>query len=319
MALYSLQQKWVGLAKETTRGTAVAPSKFIPVEMGSEADYKLNLIEDELARGIFEKYPPKEGTKEGTFSLAGIEVQSDNIGEFLNSLLGSVTTTDVGGTGQAYQHSFKRSSGIIMPSYTLTIHRGINAKQYPLSVVKSIALNQSVDGKLKANITGLFKTESDYATPPTPSWTDPTPFMFFQNDFKIDGVSNTKVREWSITIDNGSIGLRALNGSQDIFDIISHAKLLVSGSFSVFFEDETQRQKFLSNTSASIEITSTGALIESGYNHQLKIKLPQVHYTAYPFGNIDGLLGASVSFNAYYNQTATNSVEVILINTITGY
>jgi hypothetical protein len=317
MALYAIEQKWVGIGKETTRGTAVDPTRFIPVAPDAELEYKLNLIEDETVRGIFEKFPPKAGRKEGTGTISGIEVTSDNLGELLNSLLGSVTTTHPGTT--AYQHSFKRATGITMPSYTISIHRGINAKQYPLSVIKSVAFSQDADNKLKANATVLYKTEQDYASPATPTWVDPTPFMFYQNTFKIDGNQVMTIKNWSLTIDNGSAGLHLLNNSQDIYDIVSHAKLLVTGSFTGLFEDEIQRNKFLSNTSASLDIISEGAEIETGYKHTLEFIIPEIHYTAYPFTNVDGMLGANVSFNAYYNLTATETIEAKLINTVTGY
>jgi len=319
MALYAIEQKWLGIGKETTRGTAVVPTRFIPVTPDTELEYKLNLIEDETVRGIFEKFPPKAGRKEGTGTISGIEVTSDNIGELLNSLLGSVTTTDVGTTGQAYQHIFKRTNGITMPSYTITIHRGINAKQYPLSVVKSIAFSQDADNKLKANATVLYRTEQDYSNPPTPTWVDPSPFMFHQNTFKIDGSQVMTIKNWSLTIDNGSVGLHLLNNSQDIYDIVSHAKLLVTGSFAALFENETQRNKFLSNTSASLDIISQGAEIETGYNHMIQFTIPEIHYTAYPFTNVDGILGANASFNAYYNLTAGKTIEIKLINTVSGY
>jgi len=317
MALYSIEQKWLGLGKETTRGTAVAPTRFIPVEAGSEAEYKLNLIEDETVRGIFEKFPPKAGTKEGTFSISGIEGDVNNIGELIYSLLGDVTTTQL--DTDAYQHVFKRSNSITLPSYTITIHRGINAKRYPLSVVKSLVFTQGVDAKLKIDASGIFKTEEDYSSPPTPTWSELKTMMFYNNIFKIDGTQNTMVREWSVTIDNGSVGIRALNNTQDIVDVISHAKLVTTGSFVIFFENETQRQKFLNNTSADVEILVEGEQLTTGHNYTLKIKLPQIHYTAYPFGEVEGLLGASVSFNVYYNLTAQNSVEITLKNNINGY
>ncbi len=318
MPLYAIEQKWLGLAKETTRGQAVAPTKFYPIGADTEMEYKLNHIEDELLRGRFEKYPPYAGTKEGSGTI-NLNVNAKNIGEFLYSLLGSVETTDIGGAGNAYRHIFKRSNSITMPSYTITVYRGINAKQYPLSVVKTITFSYPVDNIVKASIHLLFQSEINYTNPPTPTFTEQDPFMFHNVIIKIGGNQVNNIKDMSITIDNGSVPLRALRGSQDIYDIVSHAKLTISGSFNVYFENEDERIKFLSNTSNSLEIISTGDVIEPGHNYRLEIKLPQIHYTAYPFSNLDGLLGASVSFNSYYNQTANNSVEITLINTNSSY
>ncbi len=320
MAFFSTEQKWVGVGKETTRGTAVTPSLFLPVGRESNADYKLNLIEDELVRGIFEKFPPKAGRKDGTFALSNIEVNSSNLGLFLLSLLGSVNTQDIGGAGNAYQHIFTRNSNISLPSLTLTIHRGISAKQYPLSVVKSIAFSQGTDNQLLASINGLFKTETELSNPPTPTWQDQASFMFYQNTFKLGGVIQNNVKEWNITIDNGTIPIKLLNLSQDVNDFVSHSKLLASGSFVIYFEDENERSKFLNNTSTNLEILYEGATIEGSYKHTFKIELPQIHYTAFPFSDVDGLLGATVSFNAYYKlSTSESAVKITLINTTSSY
>lgn len=315
---YSIERKYLGIGKETTRGTAVAPTRYIAVYPDTELDYKLNLIEDELVRGVLEKFPPRAGTKEGTGRIR-LDVQCDNVGELLLSLLGSVSSVQQG-TTPAYKHTFAKSMEIRMPSYTLHIQRGLNAKQYSMSVVKSMIFTKTVDGKLTAEADILFKTEEAEAFTLSPTWTTPKPFMFYENKVLIDGVVNTtSIKEWSITIDNGSVTQRVLKGIQDIHDILTFAKLLVSGTMSVYFEDEAQRNKFLANTSASLELLFEGAVISGTYKETLRILLSEIHYTAYPFGELDGLLGASVAFNAYYSLATGKTVQVELMNTITSY
>jgi hypothetical protein len=316
MPFYSIEQKIVGLGKETTRGIAVPPSKYIPATADSFIDYKLNLIEDELVRGGFEKYPPFAGTKEASGTI-NIDVDSSNIGDFLLSLLGNVETEDVGESGNVYQHTFTRSNSITLPSYTIYFDLALITKQYPLSVVKSIAFTGAGDNRLTASISVLSKTEETTTETMSPTWSIPAPFMFYQTQIKVDGNAVSYVKDWNLTIDNGATGLRTLTGTQDITDIVANAKLSVSGGFTVYFDSLTERDKFLLNNPANIEIIMTGAEIETGYNHQLKIQLPRTHYTAYPFSNVDGLLGAAVTFNAYYGTT--NSITIILINTTSSY
>ena len=316
MTLYAIEQKWLGLGKESTRGTSTTPTKYFPISADTELDYKLNLIEDELLRGDFEKRPPYSGTKEGSGTI-NLDVNSLNIGYFLHSLLGNPQNTLLGTL--AYKHIFKRDTSISLPSYTITIHRGISTKKYPFSVVKSISFNFSTDNIIKATITSLFKTEEEYTNPPTPSFTELNPLMFYNTTVEVGGTQSNVIKNLTLTIDNGAIPLRVLNGSQDITDIISHAKLIITGSFTIYFEKETERSNFLTNTSSSLEINCTGSQIEEDYNHGLKFTLPQIHYTSYPFGNVDGLLGASVTFNAYYKLSASNSLEIELVNTIDQY
>lgn len=317
---YSIDQKWLGLAKEGTRGTATPTvTRYIPVGVDSELDYKLNLIEDAQARGVLANFSPYAGTKEGTGKLSAMDVTSRIIGELLYSCLGTVTVTNNGADG-SYTHTFKKDPNIYqMPSYTFTMNRGIGVKQYNLGVVKSIAFNQAVDGKLMADIDILFQTESTPTVSFTPSWDTPVPLEFYQNSFKLNNSAVTNVKDWQMTIDNGSIGQRTLNGSQDIRDVITFAKILVSGSFNVYFEDEVERNKFLANTTASLEAIITGAVIAGAHYHTLDILLPNIHYTAFPYGNLDGLLGAAVAYNAYYDTSTSKAIQVALTNDVVSY
>jgi len=311
----AIEQKWIGLAKESPRGTAVLPpTKYIAVAPDSEAEYKQTPIEDENVRGLLERFQPQAGIKDGSAKLSGIDVQCDNIGEILNSLLGKLTTTTP--TTGAYSHAFQRDPSLIqLPSYTLAMQRGISAKAYNLACVKSLGLSGAVDGKVKADVDFLFQTEVAYTTPTTPSWVDPTPFMFYQSVIKLAGTSNVDVKDWTLTIDNQSMAQRTLNQSQDIRDVKSVGKMLVSGGFNIYMEDEVERAKFLANTSSSLEIIMTGAPIGStGINASLDILLPSIHYTAFPFGNLDGIVGCAVAFNAYYNLSTGRSMLITLVN-----
>ena len=317
---YAIEQKWIGLAKEGTRGTLVTPpTKYIAVAPDSEADYKETPIEDENVRGMFERFGPQAGIKDGSGKLTGIDIQSDNIGEILNSLLGKVTTTTP--TTGVYSHAFQRDpSSISLPSYTIAVQRGISAKAYNLSCVKTIALNGAVDGKVKGDIDYIFQTENSNPTPTTPTWASPTPFMFFQSAIKLAGSPSTVVKDWSLTIDNQSFAQRTLNQSQDIKDILAIGKILISGGFNIYMEDEVERAKFLANTASSLQVTMTGAEIgSSGVHNVLDILIPEIHYTAYPFGNLDGLIGCAVAFNAYYNIASGKSMLITLVNSEVGY
>lgn len=318
MPLYSIEQKIMGLGKETTRGQPASPTKFIPITADSIIEYKTNLIEDELVRGIFEKFPPFAGTKEASGTIT-IDVESNNIGEFLYSLLGEVSTQDIGSSGGAYQHTFKRVRGIILPSYTIYFDLGLVKKRYPLSVVKSITFTGAGDNRLTAGISVISKTEETTTENMNPNWVYSNPFMFYQTKIKIGGVDSSIVKDWGLTIDNGAVGIRTLVGSQDINDVISNAKLSVSGTMTVYFDSETERNKFLANNPSDIEIILEGDEIETGIKHTLKFVLPRVHYTAFPFSNVDGLLGSSVTFNAYFSVGNQYGIQVVLINTISGY
>jgi len=320
MTYYATEQKYVALGKETTRGTLATPTLYLPVGKGTEFDYKLNLIADDLLRGIFERYPSYAGTKEGTGKITGVNVNSSNCGLLFLSLFGKVTSTQQGGTS-AYQHIFEKdNSTITNPSLSFYFDRGLSKKSYNLCVVKSVSMKGTADNIVSLDADILFRTEADYTGSLTPTWAELNPFLFYQTTIKIAGTSNTtSVAEWNVMIDNGTITQRVLNLSQDVNEILTVGKFTATGSMNVYFENETERAKFLEGTSTTIQIIVEGATIESTYKHKLDISLKNVKYTAYPFGDLNGLLGATVNFDNFYSISDSKSVTLTLVNTTTAY
>lgn len=325
----SNEAKLIGLTLEGTRGTQETGtiSKYIAISPDTEFGNKLNLIEDENLRNSYDRWPAIAGTKE-TDGKIGLDVDNSNICEFLYSLLGKVTITNpnIG----VYQHIFQRklttdTNPYLMPSYSIYMRRSDNVATYDnayvLSVAKSITFNQSVDGLLKADISLLSAGEETMSPTFTASFTtNPDPFVFNDLTFYLASTDTVRadVKDFSLTIDNQSDRLRVLNSSQNPSNIITHKKILISGGFTVYFENLTDRTKFLANTSSDLKITYTGTQITGAYYKTLEFFLRQVHFTDYPFSNVDGLLGAQVKFNCYYNTTNTQSMQIKVINNETG-
>ncbi len=248
----------------------------------------------------------------------------------IRATLGFADTDDTGSLSYVsdnvvvpvYKHSFKRGTGIQMPSYSMFMDRGLSKKVYNLCCAKSLKLSGSMDGKLKADVDLMFKSEGDgTAVTMTPTWEDPVPFMFFQTDVKLGGVSDVNIESWNLEIDNQSVEQRTLNQSQEVKDILAVGRLLVKGGYEVYFENETERAKFLANTQQSLQVVLTGGLIKTGSNFKLDIQLARIHYDAFPFGEKNGLLGAVVAFNGYYKVggSPADSLIIDLYNRVASY
>jgi len=320
MALYDRSKIIFGLAKESTRGTANDTiSRYIAIDRGLTMDYVLSLIEDTQLRGQVYNIPPITGIKTGTGTIR-FNVEAGNIGELLYSLLGNVTSEQQGQTS-AYKHTFIRSNSNQLQSYTIHIDWGIAKKKYVRSCIKSITFSVTPDGVLLADISLLFEKEDSSTVTFNPSWSTPKPLMGYQVAIENpDGEIVTNVKDLSITIDNQNFAKRVLKQSQDIDDILAIGPLLVNGSFTVYFESLTERNNFLSNTASSLELKLEGQTIEGAYKETFDILLPEIHYTAYPFGEADGLLASAVTFNAYQKLSdGSNQVTVYIINNITSY
>lgn len=318
MALYSIQQQQFGLAKESVRGTAeTAPAKWYPVLGIPEFSYELQHLEDEGIRGVAEKLVPVAGIKVGTFKVK-LALDPQSIGEFLYGLLGSVASAQQGGTA-AYQHTFTRSTAIAKQSYTFFVDRGLGVLKYNLGVIKKITFTGGVDNLITADIEGFFKSEASGGIG-SPSY--PTQrYLSFQNvDYKVAGSSNTDVKEWTLSIDNGMAPHRTLTGSQDAGEFYARGRLMIEGGFTIYFQNTTERDKFLGNTSVALRILATGGIIGATiYSYLVDLYVYAAKYKAFPYGEDMELLAAKTTFEGYYSSGDSKATQAIIMNTDTAY
>lgn len=318
MALYPIESQRFGLKKEAARGTAeTTPAKWYPLLRGSELKYELNLLENDVLKGDPTMMPPISGAKSGSGKIL-LPLDAQTCGEFFRSLLGGVNSVQQGGTA-AYKHTMTLNAGYQKPAYTYFLDYGIDIKKYSLGVVKKIALGGSVDslGKFEADI--LFKSEINGASIGSPTFPVQKYLAFNTMDFKIAGTSNTDIKEWNIDIDNGSLGLKTLNLSQDISDIVTPGKLDIKGGFTIYFSTEAERTKFLANTAVALRMLAVGPLIASTYYYTVDINIYEAHYTAFPFSDDSGLLAAKVAFTGYYSASDSKAIQVDITNIDTAY
>lgn len=317
MTMYAIEAQRFGLKKEAVRGTAeTTPAKWYPLLKGSELKYELNLLEVDVLKGDPTSLPPTAGAKMGVGKIK-LPLDAQTCVEFLRSLLGGVASAQQAAT-IAYKHTITLAAGIQKPPYTFFLDYGIDVKKYALGIVKKVSFGGGVDslGTFEADV--LFKNE---VTGSIGSPTFPTQRILAFNtmDFKIAGASSTDVKDWQIEIDNNSQALKTLNLSQDAVDIVTPGNLDISGKFTVYFQSETERNKFLANTAVALRMVATGPLIASTYYYTVDINVYEAHYTAFPFADDNGLLAAKVDFKGYYSLPDTKAIQIDVTNTDTAY
>lgn len=317
MTLYAIEAQRFGLAKESTRGTAEsAPSKWYPTRGIPEFNFGLQHLEDTGIRGILAKYPPVAGIKVGEGKIP-LFFDPQILGEFFYSLLGSKTAAQQGGTA-AYLHTFTQQTGLQPPAYTFFQDRSLGVLKYNRGCVKAISMKGGVDNLVETDVEILFENEASGSIG-SPSF--PTQrYQSFQNvDFKIAGTSNTDVKEWDLKIDNSARAHRVLAGSQVLNDIIAPEKISITGGFTIYFQNTTERDKFIANTASAIRILSIGATIASTYKYTIDINIYAAHYKAFPYGEDDGLLAAKAQYEGHYSTSDSKAIQVELTNTDTSY
>lgn len=322
MANYLVEDKVFGVKREASRGDAeTSAARYIPVSRDSEFEYKPDLLADEGLRGSKNDFPPDTG-RIGCTGSVETYMRANEIGEFFLSALGAVSTTtpDISNCPSGRQHVFTLGSACdTNPLYTWFVDREQDVKSYNGCGISKLSLSGGFNDRaiLKADIVG--KSENEPVPAMSPSWATDTPLLY--NNATVTLASGiTYMREWAINIDTGLIVKAGLSGSQDIDDVL-FGKCKVDGSFVIYFENETERDKAIANTASDLTISLVGGEVcpGTGVNYTCTIALYEIHYTAMPFNDIDGLIGLAATFGAFYSTGDSKMIDVTLINSVNTY
>src|SRR5690242_10096100 len=147
---YPSAKTFLGLAKETTPGTPVAPAFTLPLEKFEPEDKPTWLDDKSLVGSMVEVRGRQQGVEHTEWSASG-PYFGDGIGFLLNNLLGDLTTT---GSSAPFTHAFSvLNSGTGQPgTLTLTHWQGLPAGQqartYGGACVSELTLKGNVESEL---------------------------------------------------------------------------------------------------------------------------------------------------------------------------
>jgi hypothetical protein len=252
------QLSFLGIAKETTPGTPVASTNFIPVTQITPKD-NLTLLQDKGYRGSFtDVYDEIAGTLYGTLDYDG-DVFPDTVGFALAGILGDVTTT---GASAPYTHNFSvLNSGTGQPpTYTLNDNYVAGNRQYASAKFSEVGFKFTDDGLLTYSAkTTTFGSVT--AAAPTTSFTAVPPMVGWTGAVQIGGVTQAGVIDGEVTIKRTVTVINAIDGSQAPASLWS-GPVQVDGKATLIMEDDTQLTNYLTNVKPAVDFNfsaGTGA------------------------------------------------------------
>lgn len=301
------RQRQLGIGIEATAGTAVAPTHYIPF-LKCSLEERHTPITDKGARGIRDTAGPLsvEGKKWGE---GDIEVVLDptTAPYWFALALGSIESE--AGSGDKYVHTITASQENNPLTATIWLDRIIDKVQFSNAVVDSLELNFADDiAKIKTKVFSKFPTAQER----TPTETELTYYTFKNAKVKIGG-TETKIRELTLTIDNGAELIYAPN-SNDV-DRIVWKGLKVSGKFSLLFEDETQKSAFVNLAKQSLEIT-----FSDDDNNIIQISIPNFRVDNWSASaDLDDIVQEEIDFVAEYDLNDKATISVSITNEVPTY
>lgn len=317
MSKYVGRRAAIGLAKETVRGTAVAPTYWLPVESSSINDKVekqvqqsgFGVIADSDNSFVVNKYA------EGSLSF---HLEDKALGLMLFNLLGAVSTA--GSTN--YVHTFTYTNTNQHQSLTVGSFNPNESKLFPLSMINEFGITVEPNGFVTADVSFMSRIAKDWTTL-SPTYTAVgNKFLHQHLSFKV--AANLAGLAAASTIDlkglDYSIAKNLLKedvaGTVAPGDIVNQ-EMSVSGSVTLTHDDNTWRDYLLNGTPKAVEIKFT-----YGANNYLTFQMPYVTFETWELdGGLGDIINQKLDFKAHYDfaNAAQQISTCTLANQVTSY
>lgn len=299
---------FIGIAKESTWGTAVAATDY--ADAFSE---NLSLTKERFdlknLSGTFAE--PDDAV--GLDRVAG-EIVTSGYPTILGMLLKSAFYSESGTviqSGALWRTDFitttsEFSATAASQPYTLEIFRDVTSShRYTGCIVNRLQMAIAPNAPLRLTASFIGQQASVIAkTTPTFPGSPLAPFTFDTCSASIGGAGTARLENVTISVDNLLSGTPALNASALIARIRRSAAQLVTISGQFDFTDNTEYNDFVAQTERAMKFTMTKAS-----SFQFVVEMPRVVYTAFPLG-IPGKDRLVVSFEGKARYLTSSALAI---------
>lgn len=257
---------YFGIGVETTPGTSVPPTKFLPVK---DVDFPVDVsfIDIDEIRGSRQGGQKFDGPVETSVTATSSFYPSLAMGVLLKGLFGADSAALVAPSTTVYKHTFGDASSlpsISMERSDTTAAGGVLLQRVPGCKVESIGFSCAFGEDVEVSISaqGLTFPETPAGRPGSFTWPSADPFMYTGASVKIDGVDNlffksidfefTNTLERQATLRKTRNAYRMYEGGMDV---------TLSGT--LVFEDTSLYTKFQNSTYLTVAVDFEGATIDA--------------------------------------------------------
>lgn len=303
MTIQASVRSYVGIAKETTKGTAVAPTDFIPVAKDSlKPQDMVDALYDTGLRGsnvLNYNYIP--GRKNSTFDFGGA-VFADTIGYSIAGLLGAVATT---GASAPYTHTISLLNSLTTGvdtqpiSYSLTDFYAVDVRTYPGCQFSDFSLKFNADGMLEFD-TKTMGFSSATVSDPTPTFSTVLPTPVWRGTVSIGGSAVSNAMNGNIDMKRPVTPIYGIASTQDPYQVFLGA-LEVTGKITFVMETDAQLENFLNNSQPAIVLNwayGAGAAAV-----QIQATITKGAYTAAVIERSQDFVQVTIDLNGQGNTT----------------
>jgi hypothetical protein len=310
MAKFIGRQQELGIGRESSRGTIVAPTQWVP---------KVNFsVEDKVSKSRFAGnygriYDGDDALVSEKYAQGDLEMeaQDNTLAMLLYAVFGSLTTSSF---NSVYKHTLAIAQSVQHQSLSLHMNDPIGAVNS-----KTLAYGRAmIDSFELASKQGDFvMLKAGFIASPHKDWTPQTPTHTAQNKFiskhvqvkiaaatgNLDAASKINVQELTLTIKKNVMRENSLGTVQPV-DILNR-KIEISGKLKLTYEDRTYRDYMMNGTTKAMRISLVNGDVTIGTtNPTLQLDLSKVDFDQWaPANPNDDLATQDIMFNALYDVT----------------
>jgi hypothetical protein len=307
MSVQQSVRSYLGIAKEATRGTAVAPTDFIPVMKDAlkPVDIVDPLYDTGLRGSNVLNYNYIPGRTRSTVDFGGA-VFADTVGYAIAGVLGSVATT---GASAPFTHTISLFNSLVSGadvqpiSYTLTDFYAVDVRSYPGCQFSDFSLKFNADGMLEydAKSTGF---QSETVSDPTPTFSTVLPTPVWRGTVSIGGSAVSSAMTGNIDMTRPATPIYGISNTQDPYQVFL-GPLEVTGKITFVMENDSQLLNFLNNSQPALVFNwayGAGATAV-----QIQATLTKGAYTTGVIERGEDFVQVTVDINAQSNTTDAGS------------
>ena len=307
MSVQNTHRSYVGIAKETTKGTPVTPTVFIPVLASSlKPEDKYGSLFDEGLRGsLVKNYNYVQGRGNSTFDFGGAAF-ADTIGYPIAGLLGEDVVT--GSAPYVHTMSLKNATATAADAqpaaFTLTDFYAANVRAYAGQQFHDFSLKFSSEGLLEydAKATGWL---SATASTPTPSFSTILPTPVWYGTVSVAGSTVSNAVSGNLDMKRPVSPIFGIGNTQNPYQVFVGA-LEVTGKVTFLMEADVQLTNYLTNTQPALVFNWTQGT--GSTQTQIQATVTKGAYTAAMIERSKEYVEISVDINAQGNLTDSGSV-----------
>lgn len=308
----------LGIAKESSRGTPVAPTLWVPWASMSFRE-RTETAREEQGQGVLADSDSNYVTQIMGEGEIEAELYDKALGLILASLLGTAPSS---GGSNPTTHTYTLSNSSQHQSLSLYWRDSDRSDMFPLGVVDSLQLSVEPNGKAMWTIGFKSKKAREWTAQSAAYTSLGSKFLHQHLSVKfasaVGGLSAaTAVSLKSLELNiNANTIFDSVIGTLEPEDILGQ-QFSVEGELNLNLEDDTYRDFMLAGTYRAMEVKLNG-----GSNSILTLQFPRVDFTEWePDYTLNEIAKQKINFKANYDQA--NALDIIstatLVNNQSSY